>query len=112
MRYLSCPWRSCGVRSSAIRWRGGSYISVLRLEKEPLVLFQNSFSLCELATDRFKTAGITPNILHSTGQLSTLESLIRSGTASGFFLKPLADHMPELVSLLLSPPAFAQFSLA
>ncbi len=87
-------------------------ISAAQLAQEPLVLFQDSFFLRELTMRQFERAGIAPRILHATEQLSTVQSLIRSGTATGFLLRPLADAMPELSALSLDPPVFVQVSLA
>lgn len=81
------------------------------LVDEPLVFFQSSFSLRESVMQQFEAAGISPNILHSTEQLSTVESLILSGTASGFLLRPLADSISDLVAVPLSPSLSVQVSL-
>ena len=86
-------------------------VSISQLEDEPLVFFQSSFSLRERVMQQFEAAGVTPRILHSTEQLSTVQSLIRSGTATGFLLRPLAVTMPDLAALSLDPAAFVQVSL-
>jgi len=86
-------------------------VSMEQLEAEPLVFFQSSFSLRESVMQQFEAAGIVPNVLHSTEQLSTVESLIRSGTASGFLLRPLADSIPDLAAVPLMPPLSVQVSL-
>ena len=88
-----------------------SRISVSQLEDEPLVFFQSSFSLRERVMQQFDDAGITPHILHATEQLSTVQSLIRSGTATGFLLRPLASTMPDLAVLPLEPQLFVHVSL-
>ena len=90
---------------------GKSRVSVLQLEDEPLVFFQSSFSLRERVMQQFEAAGVTPRILHATEQLSTVQSLIRSGTATGFLLRPLADTMPDLAVLSLEPQVFVHVSL-
>ena len=43
--------------------------------------------------------------------LSTVQSLIRSGTATGFLLRPLAATMPDLAVLSLEPQVFVHVSL-
>ena len=90
---------------------GQSSITPSQLEDEPLVLFQTGFSLRELVTDAFEKAGVTPRVLHTSEQLSTVESLIRSGTASGFLLRPLACADASLSAVSLSPPVSVQVSL-
>lgn len=87
-------------------------ISIEQLEGAPLVAFQDSFFLQESIVRRFEEAGIQPNVLHTTGQVSTVQSLIRSGTATGFLLRPMAATMPELSIVPLDPPVVVQVSLA
>lgn len=87
-------------------------VSAEQLEDEPLAFFQSGFSMRELVMLQFEAAGITPHILHATEQLSTVQSLIRSGTATGFLLRPLAEAMPDLAALPLAPPVSVQVSLA
>ena len=69
------------------------------------------FSLRELVTDAFEKAGVVPRVLHTSEQLSTVESLIRSGTASGFLLRPLACGDASLAAIPLTPPVCVQVSL-
>lgn len=40
-----------------------------------------------------------------------MESLIRSGTASGFLLRPLAGSDPSMAAVPLAPPIRVQVSL-
>lgn len=75
------------------------------------MLFQTGFSLRELVTDAFEKAGVVPRVLHTSEQLSTVESLIRSGTASGFLLRPLACGDASLAAIPLTPPVCVQVSL-
>ena len=91
---------------------GKDRISIPQLEDEPLVFFQSNFSLRERVMQQFEDAGVTPRILHATEQLSTVQSLIRSGTATGFLLRPLAATMPDLAALSLEPQVFVHVSLA
>ena len=65
------------------------------LRQEPLVLFQKDFFQYEIVMHRFQEAGITPRIIHATGQLSTVHRLVRSGVASGFLLKNTLEELPE-----------------
>lgn len=104
---LEIVW--CARRSH--RLAGQASIAPAQLEGEPLVLFQTGFSLRELVTDAFEKAGVVPRVLHTSEQLSTVESLIRSGTASGFLLRPLACGDASLAAISLSPPVCVQVSL-
>lgn len=91
---------------------GKSRVCAADLEQEPLVLFQSGFSLRELVTEAFEEAGVTPRVLHTSEQLSTVESLIRSGTASGFLLSPLTGGDPSMAAVPMDPPIRVQVSLA
>ena len=93
------------------RLAGQSAVTPAQLEGEPLVLFQTGFSLRELVAAAFEAAGVTPRVLHTSEQLSTVESLIRSGTASGFLLRPLAGSDPSMAAVPLAPPIRVQVSL-
>ena len=104
---LEIVW--CARRSH--RLAGQSAVTPAQLEGEPLVLFQTGFSLRELVAAAFETAGVTPRVLHTSEQLSTVESLIRSGTASGFLLRPLAGSDPSMAAVPLTPPIRVQVSL-
>ena len=86
-------------------------VSVRELETEPLVLFNSSLSVGELLLQQFAEARIDPSIFHTTAQLSTVQSLIRSGAASGFLLRPMVSTMPDIVSLPLTPNLFVHVSL-
>ena len=86
-------------------------VSLEQLEGEPLVFFQSSFASRDLVMRRFRQAGVTPRILHSTEQLSTVESLIRSGTATGFLFRALVESAAGLAGVSLDPPIIAQVSL-
>lgn len=60
---------------------------------------------------QFEIAGITPRILHTTEQLSTVQSLIRNDTATGFLMRPLAEMMSDIATIPFSPPLSIQVSL-
>lgn len=86
-------------------------ISVQELEGEPLVFFNDSFSVGELLLRQFSEAHIRPDIFHTTAQLSTVQSLIRSGAATGFLLRSMAETIPGTVCIPLSPPLSMHVSL-
>ncbi len=91
---------------------GKSQISMEQLAGEPLVFFQSSFSQHELVMRRFQEARVTPQVLHETEQLSTVHSLIQSGTASGFLLRFLAEKLPGVRWVRLDPPVPVEIRLA
>lgn len=85
---------------------GKDRISIPQLEDEPLVFFHSNFSLRERVMQQFEDAGITPHILHATEQLSTVQSLIRSGTATRLFAAPLGSHHAGSCSPFPGAPGF------
>jgi len=89
-----------------------SEVSVEQLENEPLVFFRSNFSLWDTIILQFEEAGITPRVFHSTEQLSMIQSLLRSGIATGFLLRPIAETMPEVKAIPLKPQVNIQVSLA
>ncbi len=91
---------------------GKECISAEQLEGEPLVFFQSSFSQHELVMRQFQAAGVQPRVLHETEQLSTVHSMVRSGAASGFLLRFLAESLPGVQWVRLDPPVPVEVSLA
>ena len=90
---------------------GQPQISFEQLAGEPLVFFQRSFFQYGQVMGRFEEAGVTPWILHTTEQLSTVHSLIQSGTASGFLMRFLAEKLPGVQWVRLDPPMPLEVSL-
>jgi len=86
-------------------------VRIEQLKDEPLVLFQNSFNIYELVDHRFRQAGLSPNVLHQSGQLSTVYGLIRDGIASGFLMRSVEPFFPGLSWVSVDPPFAAAISL-
>lgn len=86
-------------------------LPIAALSGEPLVLFKNSFFHTERILARFETAGIKPQILLQSDQLSTIRNLIANNAAVGFLFSKVTDTLPEIVSLSLDPPMTTQVSL-
>ena len=86
-------------------------INLSALEHEPLVLFKNSFFQTERILEEFTHLTITPNILLSTSQLSTVQNMIANDTAIGFLFDFLPATTPNLVGIPLDPPMLTHISL-
>lgn len=82
-----------------------------QLTEEPLVLFKDSFFQTERILHRFSAENVSPNILLSTTQLSTVKNMIASNTAIGFLFDFLAEQDTSLVGIPLDPPMFTNISL-
>ena len=80
-------------------------VSVDKVEDLPLVLqFQDGGYHSELLLERFRAAGIRPDILLRTNQLSTIQELIRRGRAAGFLFSSIAETIPGSRMVSLDPP--------
>lgn len=84
---------------------------IRQLEREPLVLFREGYFQSEMILCRFREQGLTPDILLSTGQLSTIISLVQDGSASGFLFRTVAEKYPGLRAVSLDPPLKEEISL-
>lgn len=86
-------------------------VAVEDLAGEPLVLFKNSFFQTESIMQRFAVAGIEPNVLLYTDQLSTVRKLVSRNIAVGFMFGRISDSIQDMVSIPLNPPMPVQVSL-
>ncbi|MBR6793271.1 MAG: LysR family transcriptional regulator [Clostridia bacterium] len=77
----------------------------------PLALFSKSFFRTERIHSFFHTAGIQPEVLHTTSQLSTVEQLITEGVAVGFLFRELMEQSGRFKGIPLSPPIHTDVSL-
>ena len=87
-------------------------ISLAELCNEPLVLFKDSFFQTQRILEEFTRLAITPNILLSTSQLSTVQNMISNNTAIGFLFDFLPKAATNMVGIPLDPPMLTQISLA
>lgn len=90
---------------------GRSSVSFRELGNEQLVLFRNDFFHAEIIRNHLKTAGTDPEILMETSQLSTIHTMIRSGMASGFLFRKLAESYEGIIPISLDPRLEIQISL-
>ncbi|MBR2930125.1 MAG: LysR family transcriptional regulator [Clostridia bacterium] len=79
-------------------------VSPRELEGEPLVLFPDSFFQTRTVKRWFHRMDVEPRVALQTEQLSTAESLIASGAASGFLLKGAMHYGKEVREIPLDPP--------
>ncbi len=86
-------------------------VSLSELAGVPLVLLNNSFFQTEEILRRFSQAGITPEILLQTDQLSTLQNMIKSNAAVGFLFRQLIENQNGVQAVPLVPPIFVTVSL-
>lgn len=81
------------------------------LKNEPLVFLDDTFLAHALIRQRFAEAGVSPNVLHTTQQLSTFLNMVSSGAASGFMLHFLANSQKGLVTRVFERPVTLDISL-
>ena len=87
-------------------------ISLTELENVPLILFNDGFFQTEQIKHRFASAYITPSVLLQSDQLSTVISMVSSGTGVGFMFAELVKNSSDIVPLRLTEPMYADVSLA
>lgn len=87
-------------------------LSVQDLAQEPLVLFSDSFFQTEQILERFRSAGLEPNVLLQSNQLSTISQMVARNIAVGFVFNSVAEGIPDVVPIPLSPKMNFHVSLA
>ena len=76
------------------------------------MLFSDSFFQTEQILNRFQSAGISPNVLLQSNQLSTISQMIAGNIAVGFVFNSVASSMHDVVSVPLWPKMNFSVSLA
>lgn len=100
----------CCVNSNH-RLSGRSSLQLAELKDEPMVLFKNSFFQTERILREFSRLALTPNVLLSTSQLSTVQNMIACNAAIGFLFDFLPKTTSDIVGIPLDPPMTTQVSL-
>jgi DNA-binding transcriptional LysR family regulator len=96
--------------------KGANNINTNRVEPQdlkgkPLVLFKDNFFQTNEIKKWFARAGVEPQILLQTDQLSTLQKIIVGGVAVGFMFKELIASNDEIEAISLSEPIPVRVSL-
>ncbi|MBR3837902.1 MAG: LysR family transcriptional regulator [Clostridia bacterium] len=86
-------------------------VTAKRLEAEPLISFSRGFYHAERINSFFQAAGVKPNVIHTSSQLSTVERFVMDGMAIGFLFRPLTEKNASLVPVSLDPPIVTHISL-
>lgn len=86
-------------------------VNVTELKDQKLVMFKNSFFQTNSLLERFRAAGLHPNVLLYTDQLSTITRMVSRNIAIGFMFSRLSDASTDVVSIPLDPPMQVQVSL-
>lgn len=87
-------------------------VDIAELADVPLVLFKDSFFQTEEIKKRFALAGIEPNAVLQTDQLSTLTSILSGNAAAGFMFAQLAQANDDVATIALREPLYVDVSLA
>ena len=91
---------------------GKKVVDFSELSDVALVLFKDSFFQTEELKRRFARAGIAPNIVLQTDQLSTLKGILASNAAAGFMFRANVQMDKDIVGIPLKEPVYALVSLA
>lgn len=81
------------------------------LKDEPLALFASGFFQTSRVLKMFNQAGIKPQVMHTSTQLSTIENMICSRVALGFLFRELVEKHEDIVPVSLEPKLYTQISL-
>lgn len=88
-----------------------SQISPSDLDGVPLVLFDDSFFQTYKIKKWFSSAGVKPDIIFQTQQLSTLQSMVSDGVAAGFLFKALSKTNDDVKYISAEKKIYADISL-
>ena len=86
-------------------------ITAKELSKTPIVIFKDSFYHTEEVRRWFGIAGVKPDIILQTAQLSTIQSLVSNNIAAGFMFRPLVDEKKGFRAISASPVMDIDISL-
>ena len=89
-----------------------SRVTAKDLSKVPLVLFKDNFYHTEEVRRWFRLAGVKPDIVLQSAQLSTLQSLIHNNVAAGFMFRPLVNEEKGFKAISAEPHMEINISLA
>lgn len=81
------------------------------LKDLPIIIFSNSFYHHDNIQKLFESYSFTPDIIHQTTQLSTLEQLIAKNVGFGFLFKERAEQLDSIRWFQLSPKVTTSISL-
>ena len=70
----------------------------------PLILFTSGHYHQAQLQSRFRSAGLTPNVLFYANQLLTIKSFIRQNLAGAFLLPQVIEPGEDIVALPVDPP--------
>ena len=82
------------------------------LSDVPLVLFKNSFFQTEQIKQKFLLAGVTPNIVLQTEQLSTIQTLVKNNLCAGFMFRELINSESDIYPIPMEDSMYVDVSIA
>lgn len=89
-----------------------SSISIRDMAEERLIMLKEGFYHREVLLNQFETHGIAPEIIVSTNQLKTLESLVIQGVGLSFLFREIAEENREMIFRPLENTLSVQIGLA
>ncbi len=90
-----------------------SNIDIRQIVKGPLILFKEGYLITRQILSRINEAGISLSDLnvYYSDQLSTVKNFIAEDIAAGFLYRPIAETMPDVRAVPISPPLMVHISL-
>ena len=81
------------------------------LEKQPLILFTNTFFNTKTIQNWFACERVKPIVSVQTEQLSTAQNMIENDLGVGFMYEHLARKNPSIATISLDPPIYVDISV-
>lgn len=83
---------------------GREAVTLEEVAGEPLILFTSGYYHQALLQNRFRSAGLTPNVLFHSNQLLTIKSFLRKGLAGAFLLPQVLEPNEPIAALPVREP--------
>lgn len=97
MPIVNTALRFCVSNSHPLAWN--RHISWEEISRLPLVLLSDNFSMARGIQQEFANRGLTPNIIHRTDQVYTVERFIENNVAGGFLPEVVASRNKYITGL-------------
>ncbi len=84
------------------RFASQKKLALKALSDEPLILMKSGHGFRKIVLDAMTRAGVHPHVVHETGEIDTVQALVKAGM--GVSLVPKMVKRPGLVYLEILPP--------
>ena len=93
------------------RYAGEKEVTFEMLGDEKIILFNTDSVQNETVTARYRSMGLTPNVIAYTSQLYTILNFLRGGTCGALLYSALAVNPRDFVQIPISPEITSKFGV-